>query len=66
MLSDQDKKDMWHDAHDLKRKQALAESRHRSHKPMTWGEYFNFLKTTQSFFNLPSKPHKITGNHFKL
>lgn len=66
MLSDQDKKDMLADAHDPARRQAFADSRRRSLEPMSWAEYFNFLKTTQKFFGLSVKPHKIVGEHFKL
>ena len=66
MLSDQDKKEMLEDAFDLKRGQAFADSRRRSLEPMSWEEYFSFLKTVQNFFPLPSKPHKITGKNFKL
>ena len=66
MLSDQDKKDILADANDPMRRQAFADSRRRALKPMSWAEYFNFLKTTQNFFALPAKPHKILGENFKL
>ena len=66
MLSGQDKKDMLADALDSGRRQAFADSRHKALGPMSWVEYFIFLKSTQNFFALPSKPHKITGDHFKL
>ena len=66
MLSDQDKKDILADARDPRRRQAFADSRRRGLGPMNWVEYFVFLKAAQNFFSLPSKPHKITGEHFKL
>lgn len=66
MLSDQDKRDMLADAHDPKRKEAFAESRRRVLARVSWAEYFSYLKNVQKFFALPSKPHKITGEHFKL
>ncbi len=66
MLSDHDKKDMLAGALDPRRRQAFADSRRRALAPMSWAEYFVFLKATQNFFGLPPKPHKITGENFKL
>jgi hypothetical protein len=66
MLRPQDKKDMLADAHDPQRKRAFAESRRNSLRPLSWTEYFIFLKSVQNFFSVPAKPHKITGKHFKL
>jgi len=66
MLSDQDREDILADAHDPKRRRSFADSRRRAIAPMTWAEYFIFLRTTQNLFGLTSKPHKIIGENFKL
>ena len=66
MLSDQDKKEILSDALDPSRRQVFVDSRRRSLGPMSWAEYFSFLKSVQNFFGFTSKPHKITGEHFKL
>lgn len=66
MLSEQDKKEILEDSADPKRRQAFADSRRRALVPMSWAEYFSFLKAVQNIFILPSKPRKITGEHFKL
>ena len=66
MLSEQDKKEMLADAQDPKRRQAFIDSRNRALAPMSWVEYFAFLKTTQGFFGSSLRPHKITGEGFKL
>lgn len=66
MLSEEDKKDILADAHNPLRKQAFDESRQRAIKKMSWEEYFAFLKSTQNFFGLSAKPHKILGDNFKL
>jgi len=66
MLSDEDKKEMLVDAYDSKRKEAFADSKRRVLKPMSWAEYFNFLKTAANCFNFKSMPHRMIGENFKL
>ena len=67
MLSDQDKKEMLQDDHDPKRREAFAQAKANAvNKPMTWAEYFSFLKSVQHLFGQEAKPHKIVGPHFKL
>lgn len=66
MLSEEDKKDILRDALDPARRQSFSDSRQRAVSPMSWPEYFAFLKSTQNFFGTTAKPHKITGKNFKL
>ena len=67
MLSEQDKKEMIEDAHDPQRKEAFAKARKQSLEPMSWADYFSFLKNVQNLFpgQMKSRP-KIEGNLFKL
>ena len=66
MLSDKDKRDMLNDAQDPKRGQAFAQARLKSLEPMSWEEYMRFCTQVQPFFGQEAKPHKITGQFFKL
>ena len=67
MLSEQDKKEMLEDARDPKRKEVFAKIRKQSLDPMSWEDYFRFLKSVQNLFpsQMKSRP-KIEGNSFKL
>ena len=66
MLSDEEKKEMLADARDPQRRVAFASSGSKRMTPMTWEEYFQFLKSVQNIFPQDRVPHKITGTCFKL
>ncbi len=67
MLSDEDKKEMLEDAQNPQRRQAFAQARQESIKPMSWPEYFRFLKGVRNLFPYQQKPRRtIEGQIFKL
>ena len=66
MLSEQDKREMLEDARNLQRREAFSQSRQRSLQPMSWQDYFQFLRSIQNIFPHTRSPHKTQGQVFKL
>ena len=67
MLSEDEKKEMLEDAHSKSRRKAFAEARGRIfNHPMTWAEYFRFLRSVQNLFPQQRLLKKIEGSKFKL
>ena len=66
MLSDEEKREMLEDAANPQRRVHFAQARQKSLAPMTWREYFRFLKGVRNLFP-QQRAHKIIeGRLFKL
>ena len=66
MLSDAEKREILEDAADPRRRAHFAQARQKSLAPMTWQEYFRFLKGVRNLFP-QQRPRKIIEGHvFKL
>ncbi len=67
MLSDEEKKEMLEDANSESRRVAFARARTVAiNRPMTWDQYFRFLRGVQNLFPQQRSPKKVQGNRFKL
>ncbi len=67
MLSDEEKREMLEDAHDQERGKVFASiKKFQQAQKMSGPQFTSFLSSIQGFFGHSAKPHKITGNNFKL
>jgi hypothetical protein len=67
MLSDEEKREMLEDAHNKERGKSFAfVKKFQQSQKMSGPQFIFFLKSVSEFFGFSAKPHKITGNNFKL
>ncbi len=67
MLSDEEKREMLEDARSESRRKAFARARTRVFsQPMTWEQYFRFLRGVVNLFPQKESFKKIEGSAFKL
>ena len=67
MLSDEERREILDDAKSNARRRSFAQVRISTQdQPMTWEQYFRFLRSIQNLFPQERVPKKTEGNMFKL